>query len=75
MEIHNTVINNIPTTIWEKNKDKAYIFVHGKMGSKQDAQTFAQIADRKDFSTISFDLPEHGDRKNNKEYRCDIFMA
>ena len=65
-------IEKIPVIIWGTKSDKAYIYVHGKMSDKETAETFAQIAEGKGYQTISFDLPEHGERKN-KSYRCDIW--
>lgn len=65
-------INNIPSIIWGKQSDKVYIHVHGKMSRKEYAEQFAQIAEKKGYQTLSFDLPEHGERSNSK-YRCDIW--
>lgn len=42
------------------------------MSDKESAEAFAQIAEGKGYQTISFDLPEHGERKN-QGYRCDIW--
>ena len=42
------------------------------MSDKESAEAFAQIAESKGYQTISFDLPEHGERKN-QGYRCDIW--
>lgn len=65
-------IEKIPVIIWGAKSDKAYIYVHGKMSDKESAEAFAQIAESKGYQTISFDLPEHGKRKN-QGYRCDIW--
>ena len=65
-------IGKIPVIIWGTKSDKVYIYVHGKMSDKESAETFAQIAENKGYQTISFDLPEHGERKS-KNYRCDIW--
>lgn len=35
-----------------------------KNGNKEEALFFADIAERKGYQTISFDLPSHGERKN-----------
>lgn len=37
-------------------------------------ETFAQIAEKKGYQTISFDLPEHGERKD-ENYRCGIWKG
>lgn len=65
-------IGKIPVIIWGAKSDKVYIYVHGKMSDKESTETFAQIAENKGYQTISFDLPEHGERKS-KNYRCDIW--
>lgn len=65
-------IGKIPVIIWGVKSDKAYIYVHGKMADKESAERFAQIAENKGYQTISFDLPEHGERED-KSYRCDIW--
>ena len=71
--IHNKIkINNIPAIIWGEKSDKVYLFVHGKMSSKESAEHFAQIAEKKGYQTISFDLPQHGERMNENE-RCHIW--
>lgn len=36
------------------------------------ARTFAEIAEKKGYQTLSFDLPEHGERTNGND-RCDIW--
>ena len=57
-------IGKIPVIIWGAKSDKAYIYVHGKMSDKESAESFAQIAENKGYQTISFDLPEHGERES-----------
>ena len=68
----NTNINSIPAIIWGDDSDKVFIHVHGKMSRKEYAEHFAGIAEKKGWQTISFDLPEHGER-TNQAYRCDIW--
>lgn len=74
MEQTNIFIENIPVIIWGKPSDKAYIHVHGKMSCKEYAAEFAEIAAEKGYQTISFDLPDHGERKGRGE-RCDIWSG
>lgn len=64
-------IEDIPAIVWGEKSSKAYIFVHGKMSNKESAEVFAGIAAGKGYQTISFDLPEHGER-SNQEYKCNI---
>ena len=65
-------IKNIPSLVWGEKSDKAYLYVHGKMSSKESAEDFARIAREKGYQTISFDLPSHGERIN-ENIRCDIW--
>lgn len=59
-------IKNIPAILWGKDSDKVVIAVHGNMSNKEDIpiEMFAEHAIRKGYQVLSFDLPEHGDRKN-----------
>lgn len=66
-------IAGIPALIWGRGSDKVYIHVHGKMSRKEFAEDFAVIAEEKGYQTLSFDLPEHGERADDHEYRCDIW--
>lgn len=72
METTKFYIGKIPVIIWGAKSGKAYIYVHGKMSDKESAETFARIAENRGYQTISFDLPEHGERKS-ENYRCDIW--
>ncbi len=72
MEAKKIRIDGIPSIIWGKPSDRVYIFVHGKMSCKESAEAFAQIAEKKGYQTISFDLPQHGERTDSN-YRCDIW--
>ena len=65
-------INRIPALVWGEKSDKVYLCVHGKMSSKESAEGIASIAEQRGYQTISFDLPEHGERKN-EDKRCDIW--
>lgn len=65
-------INSIPTLIWGEKSDKVYLCVHGKMSSKEAMEGLALLAERKGCQVVSFDLPQHGERKN-EERRCDIW--
>ena len=56
-------IQKIPAIVWGRESKDAYIYVHGKMSRKEEAEEFAKIAETKGYQTISFDLPEHGERE------------
>lgn len=57
-------IEGIPAIIWGEPSNTVYIYVHGKMGSKENADGFANIAVSKGYQVVSFDLPEHGERRD-----------
>ena len=65
-------VGNIPVIVWGEKSEKVYLFVHGKMSSKESAERFAEIASKKGYQTISFDLPQHGERQGEND-RCDIW--
>jgi esterase/lipase len=65
-------IDQIPAILWGEKSSKVYIFVHGKLSSKADAQGFAEKVCPKGYQVLSFDLPEHGDRKEEM-YECNVW--
>lgn len=62
MNNENIRIGNIPAIICGAKSDKVYIYVHGKMSRKEEAENLAQIAEKANCQVLSFDLPEHGER-------------
>ena len=60
--------------LWGEPSDKIYIYVHGKQGYKEYAESFAKVAEDKGCQTLSFDLPKHGERKDAPE-PCDIWQG
>ena len=65
-------IDGIPAILWGKPSKKVYIYVHGKMSRKEYAESFAETAELKGWQTLSFDLPEHGERTDTAN-RCDVW--
>lgn len=72
MKQERVMIGAIPALVWGESSEKVYLCVHGKMSSKESAEGIAKIAVRKGYQTISFDLPQHGERMQGAE-RCDIW--
>ena len=66
------LVQSIPTLIWGKPSRTAYIYGHGKLWKKEEAEAFAEIAQRHGHQTISFDLPQHGERIG-EEYPCSVW--
>ncbi|MBP2633666.1 MAG: alpha/beta hydrolase family protein [Firmicutes bacterium] len=69
----NLKIENIPAILWGDKSDKLFVVVHGNMSNKSDDAivVFAGEATPKGYQVLSFDLPEHGDRKD-EDYPCKV---
>lgn len=72
MTAQRITVAGIPALIWGEESEKVYLCVHGKMSNKESAAGIAALAAEKGYQTISFDLPQHGERKD-EERRCDIW--
>ncbi|WP_027398940.1 alpha/beta hydrolase [Anaerovorax odorimutans] len=66
MKVENIKINNIPAILWGEKSTKLFIGVHGNMSSKSDIpiSVLAEVATQLGYQVLSFDLPQHGNRKN-----------
>lgn len=62
----NILIEGIPALLWGEEKTELLIAVHGNLSSKEDVPIciLAEEAVPLGYQVLSFDLPEHGDRKN-----------
>ncbi|MDO5291761.1 MAG: YqiA/YcfP family alpha/beta fold hydrolase [bacterium] len=56
-------IEQIPAILWGNDSNKLYLYVHGKLSSKEAAEGLAEIATEQGYQVLSFDFPEHGARK------------
>jgi alpha-beta hydrolase superfamily lysophospholipase len=66
-------IKNIPAILWGDRSDNLFVVVHGNMSNKADDAivVFAEEATAIGYQVLSFDLPEHGDRKG-ETYACKV---
>ncbi len=66
-------IGAIPAVLWGDPSDTLFIAVHGNLSNKEDAAIalFAEAAVAKGYQVLSFDLPAHGDRKEDAAY-CSV---
>lgn len=66
-------IEDIPAIEWGERKARVLVAVHGYMSNKEDAviQILAETAAVKDIQVLSFDLPQHGDRKE-RDTLCKV---
>lgn len=60
-------IAGVPALVIGEKADSVYLFVHGKMGCKEEALAFAQAACPAGHQVAGIDLPEHGSRKAGPE--------
>ena len=67
-------IDGIPSIIWVEKSSKVFIAVHGNMSNKEDEviKILAEKVIGKGYQLLSFDLPEHGERKNDTTYLCKV---
>lgn len=74
MKIEKIKINNIPSIIWGEKANKVFIAVHGNMSNKEDdvIKILAEKVTGKGYQVLSFDLPEHGERKDDTNYLCKV---
>jgi pimeloyl-ACP methyl ester carboxylesterase len=65
----NFKIENIPAILWGDKSDKLFIVVHGNMSNKESniIVAFAKEATARGYQVLSFDLPEHGERKREND--------
>lgn len=73
MNKENLIIEGIPVVIWGETSNNVFIAVHGNMSHKEDdvIRILAEELAEKEIQVLSFDLPEHGDRKELPE-RCKV---
>ena len=62
-------IGHIPAVLWGEVSERMFIAVHGDQSDKTDEviAVLAEEAAKKGYQTLSFDLPEHGERKGEQE--------
>ena len=60
-EIHITV-QEIPAVLYGDSSESLFLYIHGKMGCKEEAARFAEIVCPKGYQVLSIDLPGHGER-------------
>lgn len=67
MKENKILIDRIPAVFYGEASGKCFLYIHGKFGFKEEAETFAEIANTKGWQVLSIDLPEHGERKQEKD--------
>lgn len=62
-------IGEVPALVWGEPSERGIVAVHGSQSHKGDRiiEILARKAGEKGYQVLSFDLPEHGDRKSLPE--------
>lgn len=60
-------IGTAPAVLYGEPGEDGYIFLHGQMGHKEEAEAFARVVCPKGLQVLSIDLPGHGERRERGE--------
>ena len=62
MKEERCIIQSIPAIVYGDSSESLFLYIHGKMGCKEEAARFAEIVCPKGYQVLSMDLPGHGER-------------
>ena len=57
MEQRKELLCGLPALVLGTPSERVFFYVHGKMGSKEEALDFAEVADAHGWQVVSIDLP------------------
>ena len=60
-------IQSIPSILYGDSSENLFLYIHGKMGRKEEAARFAESICPKGYQVLSIDLPGHGERAGEME--------
>lgn len=63
MKIQQFSIGAVPAVLYGEPAERGYLFLHGQMGCKEEAEAFARAACPRGYQVLSIDLPGHGERQ------------
>ena len=61
------LVQEIPAVLYGDSSESLFLYIHGKMGCKEEAAHFAEIVCPKGYQVLSIDLPGHGERTGEME--------
>lgn len=61
------MIGQIPAVLYGEHAEQLWLFLHGQMGHKEEAEAFAKIVCPKGAQVLGIDLPGHGARQGRDE--------
>ena len=60
-------IQDIPSVLYGDSSENLFLYIHGKMGCKEEAARFAETVCPEGYQVLSADLPGHGARTGEME--------
>lgn len=60
-------IQSIPAIVYGDSSESLFLYIHGKMGCKEEAAHLAEIVYPMGYQVLSIDLPGHGERTGEME--------
>ena len=67
MKAQQFMIGQIPAVLYGEHAEQLWLFLHGQMGRKEEAEAFAKIVCPKGAQVLGIDLPGHGARQGRDE--------
>ena len=67
MKEKHILVQEIPAVLYGDSSEKLFLYIHGKMGCKEEASLFAEIVCARGYQVLSMDLPGHGERVGEME--------
>lgn len=62
------MVHHIPVVLHGDSSEKLFLYIHGKMGRKEEAARIAEIVCPKGYQVLGIDLPGHGERTGEMEH-------
>lgn len=67
MKEERCIIQSIPAIVYGDSSESLFLYIHGKMGRKEEAAHLAEIVCSAGYQVLSIDLPGHGERTSEME--------
>ena len=67
MKEKHILLQEIPAILYGDRSEPLFLYIHGKMGCKEEATHFSKIVCPKGYQVLSIDLPGHGERTGEME--------
>ena len=67
MKEERCIIQSIPAIVYGDSSESLFLYIHGKMGRKEEAAHLVEIVCPEGYQVLSIDLPGHGERTGEME--------